>query len=105
MLADSLTITTINIGSQNIGAEGGKALADTLVTITTIDINYNTIGNEGTKALAYTRKVLVIFPITNITISTINLHLNNVDNDGATILKKAITIINTKNLPYNKIDA
>jgi hypothetical protein len=49
------TLTTINLGYNDIGNEGAKAVAEMLqvnATLTTINLGYNTIGYEGAKSLA-----------------------------------------------------
>lgn len=48
------TLTTLNLSSNEIGIEGGKANGEALVnnsTLTTLDLRYNKIGDVGGKAI------------------------------------------------------
>ena len=49
-------LKSLVLRSNNIGAEGTKALADALASgravLTTLDVGWNSIGNEGAKAFA-----------------------------------------------------
>eukprot|EP00588_Corethron_pennatum_P017036 CAMPEP_0194305408 /NCGR_PEP_ID=MMETSP0171-20130528/2858_1 /TAXON_ID=218684 /ORGANISM="Corethron pennatum, Strain L29A3" /LENGTH=155 /DNA_ID=CAMNT_0039056931 /DNA_START=72 /DNA_END=536 /DNA_ORIENTATION=- len=49
------TKTRLDLGSKNIGDDGGKALAETLKvnkSLTSLHLSFNKIGDEGGKALA-----------------------------------------------------
>jgi len=56
------SVHTIDLDSNNIGAEGMKSLADALKinsTVHTIDLYNNSIGAEGMKSLASCLRVLL----------------------------------------------
>ena len=51
-IAASLTgLTSLNLGNNNIGAEGTKAIAALLPGLTSLDLRGNNIGTEGAAAL------------------------------------------------------
>ncbi|NOT02643.1 MAG: hypothetical protein HOP29_18715 [Phycisphaerales bacterium] len=91
-LATLTGLTTLHLGDNNIGAEGAKALA-TLTGLTTLHLGDNNIGAEGAKALA---------TLTGLT--TLHLGGNNIGAEGAKALA-TLTGLTTLHLWNNKIGA
>ena len=83
-------LTSLNLGGNNIGAEGAKALAS-LNALRTLNLGGNRIGNEGAKALSSLCALTTLF-----------LYDNDIGDDGAKTLStlRALTILH---LYRNKI--
>ena len=67
------SLTTLNLGNNNIGAAGAMVLATALhtnTTLTTLNLEYNNIGAAGATALATALH-------TNTTLTTLFLRANN----------------------------
>ncbi|CAF4520499.1 unnamed protein product, partial [Didymodactylos carnosus] len=78
--------TTLNIDSNNILAEGAKAIAEALKTnqtLTTLLIQRNNISAEGAKAIAEALK-------TNQTLTHLYMDMNNISAEGAKAIAEAL---------------
>ena len=87
------TITSLNIGGNNIEDEGATELAEALKvnkSITTLDLRDNNIGPEGAIALAEALTV-------NSSITSLDLDNNKIGATGATEWAKALEVL-SKNL-------
>jgi len=93
------SITGLDLGSNFIGGEGAKALAEVLssTSITTLNLDDNAIGDEGVAALAAGTKAS---PITNL-----NLASNHFGDEGATALSEVLadSCIAWLDLDFNSI--
>ena len=96
------TLTTLDIGRNNIGDNGAIALAGALKdnkTLTTLDISHNMIGVAGAKAIALALKV-------NETLTTLNMYNNRFTSIGAEEIGKALEVnktLTTLNINSNNI--
>eukprot|EP00943_MAST-04B_sp_MAST-4B-sp1_P003124 g3124.t1 len=98
-LAEALKVNTslkeISLSSNNIGAEGGKELAEALkelaealkvnTSLEKIDLRNNTIGDEGAKYVAEALKVTT-------SLKEIYLWNNNIGDEGAKELAEALKV-------------
>jgi len=85
-LKTNITLTSIELYSSRIGAEGAQALAEALKTniaLTSIDLECNQIGAEGAQALAAALK-------TNTTLTSIDLSYNQIGAEGAQALAETL---------------
>jgi hypothetical protein len=86
VLQKNITLTTLMLGSNQIGATGMKAFGEALeknTTVTTLDLNYNQISDAGAGALG---KALV----KNTILTTLSLNDNQISNAGAKVLSEAL---------------
>ncbi len=70
---NNTTLTTLYLGSNNIGAEGARTLAASLdnnATLMSLDLFNNDIGAEGARSLAAALN-------NNATLTSLNLYRNN----------------------------
>ncbi|CAF1077600.1 unnamed protein product [Adineta steineri] len=75
----NVTLTTLNLGSNQIGAIGAKHVTDRLrdtTTLTELDLNQNQIGDVGAQYLADALK-------NNTTLSELDLENNKIEDVGA----------------------
>jgi hypothetical protein len=73
-------LTSLNVYTNRIGAEGAKALS-TNTTLTSLDVSLNQIGDEGAKALS-----------TNTTLTSMNVSSNHIGDEGAKALSTNTTL-------------
>ncbi|KAF9300443.1 hypothetical protein BGZ91_009807, partial [Linnemannia elongata] len=76
------TLTTLCLGSNKIGSNGAKALAEALKTnstLTNLNLQSNSIGDNGAQALSEALK-------TNSALTTLNLRGNSIEDNGAQAL-------------------
>ena len=81
-LLESFDLHLLDLGSNGIGTDGAKALADSLMHCTnlhTLSLNSNTIGTDGAKAIADCLKH-------HTNLQTLDLSSNKVGSDGAKAL-------------------
>jgi hypothetical protein len=96
--------TTLDLGYNNIGAEGGKLIAKALeknTTLTTLDLSGNKIGDDGAKLIAKALEK-------NKTLTTLGLSGNKIGAEGAKLIAKALEknkTLTTLNLNFNEIGA
>ena len=88
LLADSKTITWLNVGENRIGYEGARALANSK-TITNLNLWQNEIRDIGAKALSKS-KILLTYDVT----------LNNISKQMLRKLHKQIAQNNTNYKKY-----
>jgi hypothetical protein len=86
----SITDKSLHLGSNQIGAEGAKALSLN-TTLTTLYLNSNQIGDEAAKALSL-----------NTTLTTLYLRYNRIGDEGAKALSLNTTLM-TLDLGGNQI--
>ncbi|KAL0242791.1 hypothetical protein GEMRC1_005354 [Eukaryota sp. GEM-RC1] len=87
-LKTNTTVTSVNLKSNSIGAEGATALAEALkvnTSVTTVYLCVNFIEAEGARALAEALKV-------NASVTSINLSGNSVGAEGARALAEALKV-------------
>jgi Leucine-rich repeat (LRR) protein len=89
-LATNITLTTLNVGGNQIGDEGAIALSAN-TTLTTLSVEGNQIGDKGAKAIA-----------ANTTLTTLNLESNEIGVEGAKALS-ANTTLTTLKIGENKM--
>ncbi len=85
------TLTTIELGYNDIGVEGAKDVAEALKinkTLTTIHLERNYIGSEGAKYLAWALEI-------NKTLTTIHLYYTSIGATGQKHLAEALKINKT----------
>ncbi|CAM4892110.1 unnamed protein product [Rotaria socialis] len=98
------TLTTLDISSNKIGADGAKQLANALAnnkTLTTLNLLFNEIGEDGAKHLADALA-------NNKTLTTLNIAWNKIGNEGAGYLANALDnskTLTTLDISSNKIGA
>ena len=63
-LALNTTLTTLDVGHNQIGHEGAQALAQN-TTLTTLDVRYNQLGDEGAQALALNKTLTTLYVNSN----------------------------------------
>ena len=88
-LGGNTTLTTLNLGMNQIGAEGAKAIGSALeknTTLTTLNLWENNIGFEGAKAIGSALEK-------NTTLTTLDLRCNRI---GAEMRKTLIAITKSK---------
>ena len=85
-------LTTLDLSYNQIGEEGGRALA-TLTGLTTLDLSGNQLGDEGARALA---------ALTGLT--TLDLSGNQLGDEGARALA-ALAQLTTLDLRQNQLRA
>jgi internalin A len=113
-LATLTKLTTLNLGRNQIGAEGARALS-ALTKLTSLNLDDNQIGAEGARALASLTKLtsLSLFEsligdegaralATLTKLTTLNLGRNQIGDEGARALA-ALTKLTTLNLSLNHI--
>ncbi|KAF0433187.1 Protein NLRC3 [Gigaspora margarita] len=92
ILCRNSTLTSLDLSngswssSNNIGSEGGRALADALCknnTLKFLNLQYNNLGSEGGKALA---KALC----SNTTLASLDISYNNIGSEVGKALANAI---------------
>ena len=79
------SLTSLDLGWNQISPEGGTAVAEALkvnASLTSLDIYDTQIGNEGAKSLADALRV-------NASLTTANLLRNNLDAESAALLASA----------------
>jgi Ran GTPase-activating protein (RanGAP) involved in mRNA processing and transport len=91
-LASNTTLTSLDVGNNQIGDEGAKALAAN-ATLTSLDVWSNQIGDEGAKALA-----------TNATLASLKVRYNQIGDEGAKALAANATLTSL-NIGNNLIGA
>jgi hypothetical protein len=102
-LANSATLTRLELVRSNIGVEGAQALAAALrnnATLTVLVLDRNNIGDQGAQALAAAL-------MNNATLTVLNLDLNNIGDAGAQALAAALrnnATLTDLMLGYNNID-
>ncbi|KAL0243286.1 hypothetical protein GEMRC1_005847 [Eukaryota sp. GEM-RC1] len=87
-LKTNSTITSLELGSNSIGAEGAGALAESLkvnASVTSVNLWNNSIGAEGARALADALKV-------NASVTNIDLSYNSIGAEGAEALTVALKV-------------
>ena len=87
-LYNSYFYSTINLGYDDIGAEGAKYVAEALkvnTSLTEIRLYSNNIGAEGAKYVAEALKV-------NTSLTEINLAGNNIGDEGAKYVAEALKV-------------
>jgi hypothetical protein len=95
-------VTSLNLGQNNIGDEGVKALAECLKTnktVTSLDLEWNKIKDEGVKILAECLK-------TNKTVTILNLRYNQIGDEGVKALAECLKTnktVTSLNLESNEI--
>ncbi|AZL16109.1 leucine-rich repeat domain-containing protein [Rickettsiales endosymbiont of Stachyamoeba lipophora] len=101
-LKTNTTLTSLNLGYNDIGTAGAIAIADTLntnKTLASLDLKYNDIGAAGAKDLADTLK-------TNTTLASLDLELNGIKDAGAKDLASALKVnksLASLNLELNSV--
>ncbi|CAF3482579.1 unnamed protein product [Adineta steineri] len=98
------TLTTLDLGWNQIGAKGAQDLANALrinKTLTTLDLGWNRIGDQGAQNLANALQI-------NKTLTTLDLGWNQIGAKGAQDLANALQInktLTTLDLGCNEIGA
>ncbi|KAG0337115.1 hypothetical protein BG000_005814 [Podila horticola] len=86
VLKTNSTLTTLNLGMNSIGDNGGLALAETLKinsTLTTLDLESNSIEDNGAQVLSDALK-------TNSTLTALKLPNNSIGDNGALALSQVL---------------
>ena len=84
-------VTSVPLGFNKLGAEGGKAIAEALKNnnrVTSVDLQFNDLGTEGGKAIAEALK-------NNNTITSIDLGNNTLGAEGGIAVAEALKNNNT----------
>ncbi len=93
-IAASLTgLTSLNLGDSNIGADGARAVAESLTGLTSLNLSGNNIGADGARAIAAS--------LTGLT--SLNLSGNNIGDDGARAVAASLIGLTSLNLGGNNI--
>jgi hypothetical protein len=98
----SHTIESLQLGDNEIGVEGARAMADVLkenTSLQMLDLHGNNIGVEGARAMADALKE-------NTSLHTLNLYSNNIGVEGARAMADALkenTSLRTMNLYGNNV--
>jgi hypothetical protein len=99
---NDLTLTSLDLGRNQIGAAGAKAVSEALkhnTTLTSLDLEANLISTAGAKDLSEALKH-------NTTLTSLNLGRNQIDAAGAKDLSEALkhnTTLTLLDLGYNQI--
>jgi hypothetical protein len=85
-LDNNATLTSLDLGVNNIGDEGARSLAaalDNNASLTSLSLWYNNIGDEGARALAAALD-------NNAALTSLFLYNNNIGDEGARALAAAL---------------
>ena len=80
------SLTSLNLGFNNIGDQGAQAIAEILAnntTLTSLNLRSNNIDDQGAQAIA---KALA----NNTTLTSLNLGWNNIDDQGVQAIAEAL---------------
>jgi hypothetical protein len=90
-LTTNSTLTTLNLGDNDIGDDGPKTMAEALATnstLTTLHLGGNSIGDDGAKAMG---EALA----TNSTLTTLDLQYSKIGAEGAKTMAEALATNST----------
>ncbi|XP_068753257.1 protein NLRC3-like [Montipora capricornis] len=102
VLAVNMSLTTLNLSENSIGAEGATSLSQALAvntSLTTLNLSDNFLGDEGAASLSQALAV-------NTSLTTLHLHGTSIGAEGATSLSQALAVntsLTTLNLSHNSI--
>jgi GTPase SAR1 family protein/Leucine-rich repeat (LRR) protein len=86
-------LASLNLSSNDIGDEGAKAIAASLSSLTSLDLWNNNIGDEGAKAIAASLHGL----------TSLNLSDNKIGDEGAKVIATSLRGLTSLNLSHNNI--